>query len=171
MNALLSTLGLTAEEWRPVPGYPEHEVSSLGRVRRIRPSSRNHPTGLLKFYTRTDGYVRVSMGDKGHYVHRIVLLAFVGPCPLGHEADHINSNRSDNRVENLRWLPKERNLGRRSMARGTATAHAKLTPEQVALARRLISEGRSRRSVAKELGVSSPAISRIANGTAWRHTL
>lgn len=35
--------------------------------------------------------------------HRLVLQAFVGPCPEGMEACHNNGNPADNRLENLRW--------------------------------------------------------------------
>ena len=37
------------------------------------------------------------------YIHRLVLEAFVGPCPEGMETCHNNGVRTDNRLENLRW--------------------------------------------------------------------
>lgn len=36
-------------------------------------------------------------------MHRLVLLAFVGPCPDGMEACHANDIPTDNRLANLRW--------------------------------------------------------------------
>jgi len=36
-------------------------------------------------------------------VHRLVLEAFVGPCPDGMEACHLDSDKTNNRVSNLRW--------------------------------------------------------------------
>ena len=35
------------------------------------------------------------------YVHRLVIEAFIGPCPDDHEAAHLNGNPSDNRLANL----------------------------------------------------------------------
>lgn len=166
MNALLS------ERWVPVVGFPDYEVSDHGQVRRSKPSLRNHSPRQLVLRESADGYVRVSLSrdarDRTKLVHRLVLEAFVGPCPDGDEADHVNGRRSDNSIANLRWLPKPENLSIRRMATGVRNGNAKLTPAQVAEARQMVANGASRRSVAKQFGVSSPVIDRIANGIAWR---
>lgn len=49
-------------------------------------------------------------GRKDRYIHRLVLEAFVGPCPEGMEARHINGDHQDNRLENLCWGTKEENM-------------------------------------------------------------
>lgn len=41
--------------------------------------------------------------QRTHYVHRLVLEAFVGPCSPGQEACHANDIGWDNRLDNLRW--------------------------------------------------------------------
>lgn len=47
----------------------------------------------------------------GEIVHRIVATAFHGPAPSGqHVVDHIDTNRQNNRPENLRWLTKLENI-------------------------------------------------------------
>jgi len=47
----------------------------------------------------------------GERVHRIVATAFHGPAPTGqHVVDHIDTNRQNNRPENLRWLTKLENI-------------------------------------------------------------
>lgn len=56
---------------------------------------------------RQDGYM--SIGSKK--VHRIVAFAFLGsPSSEKHVVDHIDRNRANNRVENLRWLSPLENL-------------------------------------------------------------
>lgn len=47
---------------------------------------------------------------KNKYIHRLVLEAFVGPCPDGMEALHSDGNKTNNNVDNLRWgTPSENN--------------------------------------------------------------
>lgn len=56
---------------------------------------------------KSTGYLVISE----HAVHRLVALAFHGPRPSsGHVVDHIDTNRHNNRVENLRWVTRLENI-------------------------------------------------------------
>lgn len=99
--------------WRAVVGLEgRYEVSEDGRVR-------NAQTGLvLRPRLDTDGYLLVTR--VGLKVHRLVLEAFVGPAPLGApEVDHINRQRADNRLENLRWVSRSTNLRNTAVRNGS----------------------------------------------------
>lgn len=93
-------------EWMPVVGWPEYEVSDDGQVRSRR--------GVKKQHRDKQGYVRMQLwrdGDWGNVkVHRLVLEAFVGPCPDGMEAMHLNNVRDDNRLSNLAWGTRRENV-------------------------------------------------------------
>ena len=53
------------------------------------------------------GYMKVS----GHAVHRVVATAFHGPLPTkNHVVDHIDTNRRNNRPDNLRWVTRLENI-------------------------------------------------------------
>lgn len=110
------------ESWLPIPGHSGYEVSDLGRVRsvdRVVQTVRGpwrykgklldyKPSAMRRDQAdRSDhgGYVMVRFRYKGplQYVHRLVLEAFVGPCPESMEGCHNNGDKSDNRLENLRW--------------------------------------------------------------------
>ena len=109
----------TTESWRPVVGYEGYyEVSDLGRVRSL---DRYVPHGYTggqtvrgKVLKPTRASVRsshlaVDLSSGGRpervrrLVHRLVLEAFVGPCPTGMVACHSNDHGDDNRLGNLRW--------------------------------------------------------------------
>lgn len=94
------------ESWRPVPGFEAlYLVSDLGRVRSAR-SGRV----LVGDGTR---HLRVTLSRAGRttrlLVHRLVLEAFVGPCPPGMESLHENDIGADNRLANLRWGTRSEN--------------------------------------------------------------
>ena len=77
------------------------KVSNLGRV--------EYPTGKQSFGTKSfHGYLYCHYRGKKHRIHRLVLEAFVEACPDGKECDHIDRVRTNNKLENLRWVtPKE----------------------------------------------------------------
>jgi hypothetical protein len=48
-------------------------------------------------------------------IHRLVLLVFIGECPEGMECDHIDRNKANNHIDNLRWVTKYENMMNRSV--------------------------------------------------------
>lgn len=66
-----------------------------------------------KLYLTEEGYLRVQLQIEKHpktfLVHRLVAEAFLSESEKNFVVDHINHNRSDNRVENLRWATFEEN--------------------------------------------------------------
>jgi hypothetical protein len=88
------------ETWRTTTRHSGYEVSTLGRVRRIK-------TGRVLKPTPTDrGYLKVNLGSRQRvYVHQIVCEAFHGlkPTPSS-QVDHIDHDKANNTPGNLRWL-------------------------------------------------------------------
>lgn len=92
------------ETFKAIPDFPEYEVSDHGRVRRC-------GGRVLRGYTDDGGYRSVYLQGRSLAVHRLVLTAFVGPCPPGMETRHLSGDPGDNRLVNLRWgTPAENNL-------------------------------------------------------------
>lgn len=104
-----------AEQWKPVAGYEGiYEVSDYGRVRSIGRTitmkngvPRTIKGGIMHGHTNEFGYTVVPLsrsgGKRQYRAHRLVMAAFVGPCPEGMEVCHNNGDPADNRLVNLRY--------------------------------------------------------------------
>lgn len=66
-------------------------------------------TRMYALGRRLNGYVAVQLNNEVKYVHRVVWEAFNGKIPSGYEIDHINTNRADNRLENLKLVTSSEN--------------------------------------------------------------
>ena len=58
---------------------------------------------------RHDGYLDVKINKKKYRVHRIIYMMFYGHIPRNMQIDHINRDRTDNRIENLREVTHSEN--------------------------------------------------------------
>lgn len=101
------------EEWRPVVGYEGlYEVSDWGNVRSLNYNKTNQ-VKLLKQVAAKDGYLVVCLHKNGKQkegkIHRLVATAFIPNQDDKPTVDHINGNKTDNRVENLRWATQMEN--------------------------------------------------------------
>lgn len=86
--------------WNDINDFPNYEVSNIGDIR-------NKKTKLVLNHNINDhGYHRVMLykdGPKRVSVHRIVAKTFIDNPKSLPQINHINGNKSDNRVENLEW--------------------------------------------------------------------
>jgi hypothetical protein len=160
----------SAAEWRRVPGFPpEFEVSSEGLIRRWK------KRGPYYYTQKSDrsGYLRVFLSPRRHFVHRIVLSAFAGECPPGHEGGHLNGIKTDNRISNLAWVTRLENNRHKQIHgtehRGSKRVNAKLSESDIPTMFQLRRQGVGVKRLAKRFGVCRRQISQIFAGTAWAH--
>ncbi len=101
-------------------------------------------------------------------VHRLILEAFVGPCPRGKESCHFpDRNPTNNRLENLRWDTHAAN-GRDMALHGTAGAR-RLTVADIIAIRRLRERRIPVAVVADWFGICQGYVWQIASGKRWPH--
>lgn len=60
-----------------------------------------------------DGYLIAKVGQKCFKAHRVIYALIHGECKEGYVVDHINGNKSDNRISNLRLITQQNNTASR----------------------------------------------------------
>jgi hypothetical protein len=98
---------IEGEKWKTHPDFPLHKISSHGRVYSVKTKT------LLSQVDRLDGYVRVDIQHKKHYVHCLMATAFFGPPPsniIRPMVNHKDGNKSNNVLENLEWTSFRENI-------------------------------------------------------------
>jgi NUMOD4 motif/HNH endonuclease len=173
------------ETWLDINGFEGiYQVSDEGRVLSLERRVPHVRLGIRLVHGRTlratpdkDGYLNVVLSAGGvkvpSSVHRLVLWAFVGPCPPGKEGCHCDGDPTNNRVGNLRWDTPGGNQADR-VAHGTILCgercgNAKLTESAVRLAFILRAAGWTHRKIGAELGVAASNVSMILSGDTWAH--
>ncbi len=160
--------------WSPIPEYDGYFASEDGEILSF-VKSRNKPR-KLKPITSKDGHKYVFAYQSGEmsklWIHRAVLLAWVGPPENGQEARHLNDNPADNSILNLAWGSRLENVDdKRRNGRlpvGERAGTHKLTEKQVLEIRRLHGT-MSLRQTARRYGVSHTCIRRAALGIKWAY--
>lgn len=178
----METAASAPEQWRPVPGLPGYEASSLGRIRSL---DRERPAGgaLRRYAGRVlrprpkpgSGYFSV-YSDGGRYatVNRAVAAAFHGPAPSDeHEAAHLDGNPANNRPSNLAWkTPAENEADKRlhgTAPIGSKNGRAKLHEADILTILLRYAGGDTAPELALAFGVSPRAILNVVAGKSWGH--
>jgi len=116
-------VNLDAERWASIPDAHHYLVSDEGRVRHMLGDGRWREVKPVRNRRAhgSDGYLKVCLGrGRQEYVHRLVMAAFVGICPDDHLVDHIDHDRTNNSLINLRYLPAAENSVRWSDSEAAA---------------------------------------------------
>lgn len=162
------------ETWVPLhlPGFEGlYQVSDQGRVRTTYERAYNYPQHyLMKATPNAKGFHRVTLamhegGHKSFGVHRLVAWAFL-ELPPNYErliVEHIDGDRSNNRVGNLRWVKKHF-----PTFSGQKHWNARLSDSEVAEMRRLAAQGVMQKELCERYGMTSGAVSNIVNQKAWK---
>ena len=86
---------------KQIPEFPEYDVSTSGQIWSRRKNR------WMRQIPNPEGYKMVTLygpnGRKGKSVHRLVLEVHSGPCPEGMQCRHLDGDKANNNISNLRW--------------------------------------------------------------------
>lgn len=168
------------EIWKNIVEYEElYQVSSYGRIKRFNKDERYRSFKILKPHKINDyGHLKTDLYKNGlresFQIHRLVLEAFVGICPVGMECCHNDGNSSNNFIGNLRWDTRLENVKdknkHKTMPIGSRHGMAKLNELQVRIIKRLLEDDYlTQREIAKIFDIDWSTIWRIKHNKTWRH--
>ncbi len=164
---------MTTEIWKPVPGFEgKYEVSSFGGVRSVdqtiyRKSTPARWKGKSLVITKDGcGYPKTGLGRGNQFkIHRLVALAFIPNPENLPEIDHIDTDKANCRVDNLRWCShRDNSVHRHEKTYKTCTP--KFTPEQKAAVIDAVKGGLAIMHAATKFGMSRSHVRRLRDGQA-----
>jgi HNH endonuclease len=170
--------------FKDIPGCTGYCVGDDGSVwsSKPRPRARDRTPRPWRRLALTpeerSGHLQVSFNnDSGKRVyfrvHRLVLEAFKGPCPIGMEGCHDpDPDPSNNRIENLRWDTHEANnhdtVRHGRLCQGERNHLSKLMEIEVIEIRRLAGLKVIHEIIAARFGVSRQTVGDVVNRKTWR---
>lgn len=168
------------EYWKDIPGFENrYQASNLGRIKSL---SKTYKTGRGYYRTVPDrimkcnkltpkGYMRVRIDKITYQLHRLIAITFLGaPLPNSDriQVNHINGDKTDNRVENLEWVTNQENrdhaVKNNLIAYDKKLPQTKLTRHEVELIRKYyFNKTFNQTELSKQFNVGQQTISRIVN--------
>jgi len=175
---------LTGVEYRPIAGFPGYRIGSDGSVwtNKVWGSHRARAGDWRrrKTFFHKHGYPMVNLCHEGKYtirtIHSLLLEAFIGPCPTGMTARHLDDNPVNNSLDNLCWGTAKENAQDKKrnghQVVGSQQNGAVLNETQVLEIRQRYEwykPGCTMRELAREFGVSQIAVFNIVHRKTWTH--
>ena len=143
----------------------DYEIMETGEI------INRHNNHIVKPQKNGKGYLRVSIGGKLEFVHRLVAQQYVPNPENKHQVNHIDGNKMNNNASNLEWVSNQENrfhaIDNNLIIKGEACPWAKLTNEDVNYIR---SHTELRNiDLAEKYGISQSTISGIRCNRTWKN--
>ncbi len=173
------------EQWKDVIGYEKiYQISSFGRIKSLirKRVKRNR---ILKPISDNAGYLCVCLckngKQKNHKIHRLVLASFNGPLLVTKQTHHLDNNKSNNRLDNLKQVTCRENIGAKrehgTMNYGSKNGRAILKDSDIYKIKKLLQSGRNsnlgkkytQKEIAVRFNVNEWVIGDISTERSWKH--
>ncbi len=160
-------------EWRQ-SFIADYEVSNEGQVRLLRNKNNLVAGRLLKGYQTKDGYRTLKIRCDGEIihtsVHRMVAIAFLGPCPPDkNQVAHWDGNPRNNHVSNLRWATAAENTADKIRHGNHYKGNKKFTEDDIRDIRKMRSSGCRYVDIMDRYPTTKSNLSSILSGATWSH--
>lgn len=99
----VSKIADLTKNWIKLPFNENYAINTNGEVANLK-------TGLLVRGSERNGYLRITIRNKQYSIHRLVWETFNEPIPEGYYIDHIDGNKSNNALSNLRLVTQSDNM-------------------------------------------------------------
>lgn len=158
---------------RALSDFPGYEIDEFGRVFSTKRAARIE----IRQHKMKDDYANVILFKDGvrhtKLVHRLVLQTFVGNAPDGYIARHLDGNKNNNVLSNLKWGTPLENIADKTkhgtQTRGSDVVVSKLSKGDVEWIRAYPDVPGKYSKIARRLQVSPKAIKDILTGRTWGH--
>lgn len=102
------------EIWNEIPEFEgKYQASNFGRIKSLNYNNTGKEQ-ILKPISDKDGYLLVSLSKNGkpktYKIHRLVWKTFNGKIPEGMQINHIDEDKSNNRLDNLELMTCKENI-------------------------------------------------------------
>lgn len=110
------------EIWKDIPNYEGlYQASNLGRIKGLRRYKQNHSKLQLveekiikQYVNKHNGYAYTVLckngKEKNCRVHKLIATAFIPNTENKTTINHIDGNKTNNRVDNLEWATNQENI-------------------------------------------------------------
>lgn len=157
-----------------------YQISNYGRIKSYKTDQKE---GTVLKGSNIGGYKSVTLRNKmnkrvAKYIHRVVAQTFLEvPSPDHRYVIHLDFNKTNNHVSNLRWATKKekemhQNINPNFVRTKSQIKYSKLTEAKVRLLKRKISDPKRKtrlKMLARQFGISEMQLYRIKRGENWGH--
>ncbi len=171
------------EQWKLIDGFEDYEVSNLGRIKSYKNNEENILS--LNFNNTGYGYATLYGDDRVQFrIHRLVAEAFIPNPNNKPQVNHLDGDKTNNRVDNLEWCTHKENIKHAienglfkgflnldgHIMRGELHKDTKFSKEDVLYIRDLYKNTDiNQYEIADLYGVAQSTIERIVNRKNWKH--
>ena len=152
------------ENWKDIPEFNgDYQASTFGNIRNkfgkvLKQRINKHRSDylLIRFYGK----------PPFHRVHRLIAKTFIPNIDNKTDVNHIDGNKSNNKIENLEWCTRSENMNHAyntGLAGGKSYNSKKLNNQDVKIIKKLIDEGSSIKEICNMYNVSQSYVSLIKN--------